>query len=337
MKKIKKHRNSFRRWITLLWFSLFHGMAAADSIINGSSQTSDGDVEINQQLRGGGVFNDMLEEKVTKEVEEMRDKHYRVYEESKKVDTSTITMVQKDSGEIDFIGADKKLKKKTLQDFIKKIKVFGEDELPVRTIQDNFDFAKHTMIYNAEVPAGLYDYEVVLTITRDGFVPRFELEKFVTKMVVRQKEGSDRAKVDFYLPTMASQFGKIDAILVSNLHQMYETKNLRSDIVDFKTIEWCSYKAWNTKDLSVFSYDDIKAESINEFDGHFVITFDCHIVKDGVYLPNKYKTKELDKKYETEAPKHDAIDIGTLLRRQKRDKKKNESIINNLEKTKIEI
>lgn len=307
-------------------------MISADKIFNGTSDRKDSDVEINQNLRSGGVMNDLLEQKVTQEVEEVRDKHYRVYEESKNVDTSTITMVERPDGELEFIGADKKMKKKTKLDFEKRIKVYGEDELPVRTIQDNFDTAKHTMIYNAEMPNGLYDYDTTLTIKRNGFISRFEIEKFVLKMVVRQEEGAKRAKVDLYLPIMASQFGKIDAILISNLHTIEETKNFRSDIINFDEMSWVSYKAWNSKDLCRFVYDDIKPESINRFDGHFVITFDCNIVEDGTYIPKKFEKKKLTEKYKSEAPKRDGIDLGTLMRRQKREEEKN-----NFEKTILKI
>lgn len=316
----KKMLKKIKRYLTLFWFSLFNGMAAADAVFRGTSE-KDGGVEVNQQLKAGGVMNDLLEQKETREVEELRDKHYRVYKESNKVDTSTVSMTFDEKGEPVFNGTDKRLKKKTKADFIRRIKVFGEDELPVRTIQDNKQIEKESMINNVAIPTGLYDYDVTLTVKRDAFIPRFELEKYVTKIVVRQKEGAERAKVDLYTPLLASQFGKIDAIFIANLHQIKDSGDFRSDILDIKWLEWVSYKAWNADDLCLFSYSDVKPESINIFDGNFVITFDCKIETDGKYIPEKYKTKALDEKYEQEAPKHDGIDISTILRREKRHKK----------------
>lgn len=304
-----------RRFFSLLWFAFFQGMVSADKIVRGTTSKDGGNVEVNQNLRAGGVFNDIVENKVTQEVEELRDKMYRVYKESNKYDTSTITLTEDESG-VTFQHTGEKLKKKKKSDFMKRIKVFGEDAVPVRTIQDNYHIERQDT-----QSLGIYDYDTTLTIQRGAFRPRFELEKFVTKIVLRYNDGSKRAKVDFYLPETASQFGKIDAILIANLHQMYDSKQLFSDITDFEKIEWVSYKAWNCDDMCLFSFDEVAPEELNLFDGHFVLTFNCHVLELGKYLPEKYKTKELDNKYQEEAPKKDVIDVSAILRKEKRQEK----------------
>ena len=149
------------------------------------------------------------------------------------------------------------------------------------------------------------------------------IEKYTKKMVVRGS--GDRAFVDLYLPSEASQFGKVDAILISNLFKIWEEKNLRSDLTDFISLEWYSDKAWNSDDVCFFKYDDVKFIGTNIFDGNFVLTFDCKVVSDGKDLSEKFKTKELDEKYEKEAPKSDAVDIFALTDYQKRRKNNKES------------
>ncbi len=328
---MRKIFHKIRRFFTLLWFAFFQGMISADKTIRGNTSKDNNGAEINQNLRAGGVIDDIMENKVTQEVEELRDKMYRVYKESHRYDTSTITMTEEmitnEKGETEvvpvFHNTDKGMKKKTKADFMKRIKVFGEDTVPVRTIQDNYHFEKQD-----EAPEGIYDYDTTLTIQRGAFRPRFELEKFATKIVLRYTEGSNRAKVDLYLPETASQFGKIDAILIANLHRMYDTKQLFSDITDFEKLEWVSYKAWNCDDMCLFSFDEIVPEELNIFDGHFVLTFNCRVLELGKYLPEKYKTKGLDKKYAEEAPKKDVVDISAILRREKRKEK----VENNLAK-----
>ena len=155
-------------------------------------------------------------------------------------------------------------------------------------------------------------------------------------MVVR--ENGARAFVDLYLPSQASQFGKIDAILISNLHQMFTEQIKKSDIIDIVSLQWSSDKAWNSPDVCLFKYDDVKFVGMNFFDGSFVLTFDCNIVNDGTNLAEKYKTQELDKKYAEEAPKQDAIDIFTLMRREEKKKKQNNEVdIDNLGNTTFKI
>lgn len=320
----------YRIWLgfKLSWYSLFYGMESANKILmqqGGGELDPDG---INQSIGGGGVYNDMLEEKVTEEVEELRDKHYRVIKEADTYDPTTIEMTFDENGNPVFNAG--RLKKKTKEFFMKHSPVFNDNnELYIRTIQDNKQIQRKNNLLSADedesdlhIPTGLYDYDTTLSIGRDSIIPRFYIEKFVTKICVRQRKGDDRALVDFYASTKASQFGKIDAIFVSNLYSIWENKNTRSDITDIKTIEWVSDKGWNVDDLCLFRYDDVKYKECNVFDGNFVLTFDCHILDDGKYIPEKYITKELTEKYETEAPKSKSIDMFAAKRKVEKDKEK---------------
>lgn len=340
---IKKFFSKILVTIKLLWFSLFYSMESANKMIL-SQSSGDNDAMIQQTIKGGGgPINDMLEQRVTKEVEELREKHYRILKEADKYDTSTIKMTFDEDGNPIFTAD--RLHKKSKSDFMKHCDVLNENDLKIRTIQDNKKFEKKGSILNYDettkdlhIPNGLYDYDTTLEIERDGILPRFEIEKFVTKIVVKEyMEDNSRVIVDFYIPTMASQFGKIDAIFVSNMHTMFETKNFRSDILDFKTIKWYSDKAWNSTDLCLFEYDDIKPISMNVFDGSFVISFDCHVVNDGKYIPQKYMTKEMDEKYETLAPKSNAADLFAGLRRNEALKEKEDKEKINLETTIIKL
>lgn len=338
MKILKNIKTKFQ----ILWHSLFRGMAAADTVIN-APVGSDKSVEIVQQVNGGGVFSDMLQEKETQRVVEMRDKYYRVYAEADNWDASHITIVSEDEDGVTF-GNLSGVKKKTKLDFMKHPPICNPENSSIRTIQDNKHFQKqnnlisgYNVVFDPDLLSkGLTDYETTLTIERDGITPRFFIEKYTKKMVVR--ENGARAFVDLYLPSQASQFGKIDAILISNLHQMFTEQIKKSDIIDIVSLQWYSDKAWNSPDVCLFRYDDIKFVGMNLFDGSFVLTFDCNIVNDGTNLVEKYKTQELDKKYAEEAPKQDAIDIFTLMRHEEKKKKQNNEVdIDNLGNTTLKI
>lgn len=323
------------RWI-IFWHSLFRGMSNAESIINGQTKSNDGDIGIIQQIGVGGVFDDMLQQKETQEVVEMRDKYYRVYKESDKWDTSNITIIGEDENGVIFGNTDK-IKKKRKSDFIKHPPVYNPENLLLRTIQDVKHIQKHNNFHiDKKVLENLTEFDTNLTIKRDGITPRFFIEKYAKRIVVR--ENNNRAIVDFYLPLHASQFGKVDAILISNLHNMKNEKIMKSDITDIVEIEWFSDKAWNSDDVCLFKYNDIKFIGIDIFDGSFVLSFDCNIVEDGKDLTEKFKTKELDEKYKSESQKHDVVDIFTYSRKMERDeKKKNDIDINNLSNTTFKI
>ena len=325
-----------------LWHSLFHGMSGAEKAIL-SPKSDDNQIGVVQQIGGGGVFADMLEEKETQQVVEMRDKYYRVYKESDNYDTSTITIVSEDENGVVF-GNTNGLKKKTKGDFIKHPPVYNPNNLQLRTIQDNKHIEKKKSLLSInessdsinELIATANDFDVTLTIERDGITPRFFLEKYTKKIVVF--ENNDRAIVDLYIPSEASMFGKIDAMLIANLHRMKDEKTLKSDLTDIIGFEWYSDKAWNTGDVCLFKYDDIKFIGIDIFDGSFVLSFDCNIVENGRYLAEKFITKELDEKYATEAAKSDVIDIFAYNRKLDRGKSKKQGVdINNLGNTTLKL
>ena len=301
--------------VSLLWHSLFRGMASADTLLK-SNVSSNDSMEIIQQQRSGGLMDEMLQQQETKRVIETRDKYYRLLKEADKWDTSSLKMTVDENGNMEFSGIDG-LKKKTKSDFIKHVEVYNEENLPIRTIQDNKKIQKHSN-FIVDLTLDPNDFDTTITIERDGITPRFMLEKYAKKVVVRGN--GVRVFVDLYLPSEASQFGKVDAILIANLFKIWEEKNLRSDLTDFVSIEWYSDKAWNSDDVCLFKYDDVKFIGTNIFDGNFVLTFDCKVVSDGVDLSEKFKTKELDEKYEKEAPKSDAVDIFALTDYQKRRK-----------------
>lgn len=287
---------------------LFYAMRAGDSELSAKkSYVSNGDSIIEKHV-GGGVFSDLLEEKVTKEVEELRDKNYRVFRKANEFDMDSLTMEFDANGNYVFRNTNQPLRKKGIEKYMKRITVYGEEDIPVRMIQDNKIIGKEAASVELFTLAGM-DYCTTLGIGRGDFQPRFELEKYVKKMVVRQHDGDSRAVVDLYLPATASQFGKIDAILISNLYTMMNDRNFRSDIVDFNSFEWFSDHAWNCDDASLCLYDDIKMVDINLFDGSFVLSFDCHVVADGVWVGSKYETKELTEKYNQKAPKNDVFQL----------------------------
>ena len=70
---MKKALTKIKNDTRLAWHSLLFGLKAADNAMQSQVSGEDG-IENHQQVKPNGVFADMLEQKVTKEVEETRDK-----------------------------------------------------------------------------------------------------------------------------------------------------------------------------------------------------------------------------------------------------------------------
>ena len=151
--------------LTLFWHSLFRGMADADSIITAPPKNDNDNTSIVQHIGVGGVFDDMLQQKETKQVVEIRDKYYRVFKEADKWDTSNIAIIGEDENGVIFGNIDG-IRKKTKLDFMKHPPVYNPENLQLRTIQDNKHIQKKNLFDNDL--SCLNDFETTLTITRDG-------------------------------------------------------------------------------------------------------------------------------------------------------------------------
>ena len=96
----------------------FYAMRFGDKAMAAPRDSSDGTI-INEIGEDGGVLQDMLQGQVTQQVQETRDKYYRVLKEADKYDPSTIRMEYDEETDQMVFKADGHLRKKTLTDFMK--------------------------------------------------------------------------------------------------------------------------------------------------------------------------------------------------------------------------
>lgn len=333
-----KLENTFAK-ARILWHSLFYGMKAADAAIQSQVNGEESGTEINEKVKPTGVFADMLEQKVTKEVEELRDKNYRVLKEADKYTAEGMTLSEdviiNEKGEEETILTFKGgVTKKTKADFMKHPPVYETEDTQLILIQDVKQYEKNSMFVD-ERPKGLYDFDTNIEIKR-SFIPRFEIEKFAKKIVIRKYGRQWRSFIDIYLPTEASQFGKIDAILISNLYTLFKNPETKMDIVEFDSIAFYTDHAWNSDDFCKYEYENPRLVAVNIFDGSFVLTFDAAVVAEGEDLSAKYKTKELDEKYEAKAVKDTGVNIFAAERRAKAEEKK-EIDLENINNTTLKL
>ena len=307
LKKIKTN-------ILLFWNSLFHGLEGGNEILEGKASGSDNGTEIIKQKEVDSVINDMLKGEVTQRVKETRDEMYRTLKESEGMTVDVI-------GGNENSGYELKARKKTAADYGLKINVYNPEKLPIRLIQDNKHYDLHNSQYIDEIEKIVEgeDSVSIFNIERD-FIPRFKLERYINKIVVRNKS-KKTVFIDMYTTEYASQFGKVDALFIKQIYDIKQNNNKKSDITTFSKLSFLTDKSYGENSLCKFIYDKIKFQGINVFDGNFVLTFTGNIVEDGTYVGEKFKTKELTDKLNKHAKRDDVtVDADTLLRHIKQEK-----------------
>lgn len=320
---------SFIGWLRTAFHSLFHGMKAADEVISQEASYGGGDTEIAQHKIQGGVFADFLDGKETQEVQEARYEHYKVYRESSKYNVKVEGLFG--GGEVKATAT-----KKTAADFVSHVKVFNEDGYNLILIQDNKQFPKKSnFLLDSDDAKSSEQTQTLSTlmIERDGFLPRFSIENYANKIVVRKKPKARKVRFDLYTTVYASQFGKVDALFIAELNRIKDNNDKKSDTTDFKSLKFVTDKAFGVEDFLIYEFNKIKFIGINVFDGNFVLTFEASVAKNGEDIVEKYRVEGVDKKYQENAPKSDTIDLFTLKRHI--DKENNDEV--NLDSTILKL
>lgn len=291
---IKKIYNKIRSF----FFYIFWGLKSADKIAFGAKEdpSNDGTV-FEQQNEQNSVYKDLLKGEVTQEVKELRHEMY---------------FSERKSHKYKYIGNGVVTKKNEIFDYPGKID--KTDGFPLQILQPNIEDTGTLSENLSEADYRIKNKkEFTIDIERD-FIPRFRLEEFTNKLVVK-RINENAVMLDFYTPIYKSQFNTIHKLFLKELEKIY-MGDVRSDVIDFKQVEFISFRAFGTDDLKKYTYNNIEFDNILIFDGHYVIKFTADIVNDGEDLINEFYCNEEEEKSRMHAPRNEngqTIDFLTAL------------------------
>lgn len=322
---MNKFLQKLHLWFVLFFHGIFQGLRSADTAMLSQVSGEDGDdQEVSHKLEINSVYNDLLREKKTQEVMETIDMSYRVAREANKYEVTLIGDLGDDS-----VGSDRELSavavKKVAIKYDKHPEVFNERGYHVTLIQDNKKIQKaNNFSMTADdlkeaINTNGGDFVTLIDIRYDGFTPRFALQNFVTKIVVRETKAG-KVKLDLYLPSEAGQFTKTDAILIAELHRIMDNNLKKTDFLDIKALSFTTDKAYGAEDYIWYNFAFLKFKKISIFDGSFVLTFEVGATQN-VDIVEEHKTESLTKKYEEMAPRKNGLSIEDINAIDRREKK----------------
>lgn len=292
MGKLKVIFNRLLGSCKILWHSLFIGMKNADTLLTTSQTNNDGSGYEIPETGGGGVYKDLLEQKVTQEVEELRYASYHVAKESKKYR---------------YIGNGNAVKKTDSQLKERHVNVDESDNLPIVLIQDNavvcedvYSVIKETDIREGKKSRSDYDIKVVRE-----FLPRFHIEDYVKKLVL--KDAGENYVVDLYCSKYPRQFNeKKDKAFLSEVRRIKKNGG-KSDVLDFLHISWVTSNAWGVDDWLEYTLTDFEFYDIIEFDGNYIFRLGCKAEVFGKDLLDKIYSASAEEKYNKKEVKKGAV------------------------------
>jgi hypothetical protein len=286
--------------IKIFFTLLFNGLKNANDIaFTGNKDTNIGTgSSIEQQKEVQNVYKDMLKGELTQEVIELRHEMYFAERASKKYK---------------YTGNGRAVKQNNINEY--KGKLEESDGLEVSLVQENKEDPGSLMdfgIYNMGVDVS-YEKKVderlrnirqrkfTINIGRD-FTPRFNLENYTSKIVLKLLNENE-TMFDIYISKYVKQFDNVHKIFLKQIEQIY-IGDTRNDILDFKTLDFITYKAYGADDLLEFEFKDIQFENIIKFDEFYVLRFIGKNVKYGNDLLNDIYDERTAKLNEEHAPRN---------------------------------
>lgn len=266
-----------KRYIQIAFYSLFYGMRSADKLLSTSNTDNEIDANgiggIEQQQEQQSVYKDLLNGVVTEQVRQLRHEMY--YAERK-------------SREYQY-GGGGTAKKTSMFDYQGKIdksdghhvKVVQENKQITSSMSDsgvevygnNVDVSNDITTLIRNKPRSEKEYRI--KIDREGFIPKFKIENYVKKLVVKELEGK-KVLIDLYISKYFDKFEKTSKLFHYEMEKIYQGLDIGSykgGILDFKRLFFIAKDAYGVPDLTYLSYTNFKFDTILEFDGHYVLRF----------------------------------------------------------------
>ena len=305
MNKINRLFNKARAY----WYGLFYGLKSTnDTVLTQVGIDNSVGTEINQQVAENRVSKDLLRGEVTQQVEELRYRTYKIDREAKKFDYFSPMKA------IRFDKQDSKFVKYENSDGLELVTI-QPNNAEVKNVSDgvkDIDFMKTELIDKAgNIKADLGDFLVVndytIKVERD-FMPRFKLEAYTTRLVVKKLDDEDNFILDFYVSMYPKENDMKSIYFVNEVKKIMDGYR-QSDITSFERVMFTTLHAYGLEDMIEFRFNHVYFKDILEYDGHYILRFKAHAYVNGKDLTDEFHSESMEHKYETNEKKEVVIDV----------------------------
>ena len=282
---MKKIINFFR----YLWIGFFLGMKKTeDETLHQNGMELDNGSTVNQQVADHSVAKALLRGELTQEVIELRYRTYAVAREASHYNYFSPTLA----------------KRKGVNDF-KFIEIANDNNREVITVQENkLDVETVNDALQRIGDDGKYidkEKEYNIKFKRSN-TPRFKLEDYTKKVVVMKGDDEYTAIVDVYVSKYPDDKVITSKPFIRELERVID-KGIKSDIFEFESIQFETYKAYRLDDMINFEFGDPQLVKIFEFDGDYVIEFQMNIIDGGTDMTAEFYDEKMAKRYENKERK----------------------------------
>lgn len=293
---MKKIFVKIKSWLYLLWAGMFWGLKSTnkEAFTQSGIDLSSG-ISMDEEVHTNRISHDLLAGKETQAVKELRYRTYHVDREAKAYEYFSPTLA---------IKRDEKLDSKFVY-------YENEENLNVITIQPNFPITESVLDGLQQINTNGNKTEYWIKLLRDkGFLPRYRLEEYTKRLVVREYEKDVKAVLDFYVTKYPNKQDIKSKGFVREIEHVMND-GIRSDVLMIKNVSFITSHAFNQYDMLAYEFNHLELRYVKEYDGHYVISFLSDIIKNGEDMLDKFQNKEMAEKYANKERKKVVYDFST--------------------------
>lgn len=271
------------------------------SSINQRSEELDMNLGHHQKLNHGSVIDNLINGEVTEEVLNLKWRTYKILDAVSK--ENLVLLGYDEKGDGIYERQDINYMKQKLRN----VKLDGSDKLPVEMVVTNNDIPNSILedsqlgIYTSDEINSYIKADKPINIDRESR-PKFELEQYTTKLNVLIINANERL-LEFYVSKYPDPHNLKSNFFLQEIRKI-KNKNIKSNILEFNSVEFITYKTLGVKDFLNYKYKVINFDKIVEYDGSYVLKFICEVMTSGEYLLEKHRLESLDKRYDNNEPKN---------------------------------
>lgn len=263
---------------------------------------------LEQKKESSDLLQALLRGEVNQEVKDLRWRTYKVMKAAEKKNARLIPkMIYGENGEREFaydeegsiIFESATVNPRNKERALEKVVVDLTDNYPVKMVVKNepvtnpLDSKADENMVVGYSSKNLNDTPI--KIIRD-FVPKFEIENYAKKMVVRTISDTE-VLLEFYISKYIDPYNASSKMLVAEMNKILTNGPDKVNSLEIKEVGFISDNTIGSDDFMGYAYDIIGFDKIVDFDGYYVLKFKATVTLDGEDLMEKYREAELDRKY----------------------------------------
>ena len=288
-------KKQFRNFVTGLSMAL---SSVEKNALKRTDELLSSDITATQRHSQGTLADALINGEVTQEVENLRWRMHKVLQHTQNYKTE-ITGYDENGFAIT------KTTKLGVKNALAKLKPDTFDIYPVEMLINNTEITKSISdVYTSssikaekvtKEEMNLYHKgEHKLIITRES-LPTFFIEKFITKIMVRGIEGSNKL-IDCYISKYKNPNLPSSKQFLLEINKVIEGK--RSYIFDMTKLSFVTNSDIGVLDELLYEYDEIRLDKIVEYNDSLIIKLFATERISGEYINEKYRVKRIDDKYD---------------------------------------